>query len=334
VLSVRLGSVGAILNNDVLRLLRLAVPDIRKDFLRAGRVAGLGIKRRARVVRSHGVTTRELRVPLVRHVHPRVAFRGRLGVRDVTAVAVELAGLDRRSNVLRNGDGTSRRVDDPRSLLRLRKKVLVEEMLGTLVERRIDRDHITLLDKLFDRVHALGTKLLLGGRIELVVVVVEQLSTIERLQALKNATADPADTHSANDLVLQVVRILRNLRNIPTTRRVLPMRGDEVAHEIENRHHRMLGHGCDVRSSDLVHADLALVRLREVNVVAAHSSSHRILEILGLVNALCREITGVERRRDDNVRIHELLVELRVGPILIGGGDQSMALLLDPTAQT
>lgn len=78
------------------------------------------------------------------------------------------------------------------------------------------------------------------------------------------------------------------------------------------------------------------------------------LELLGLGEALGGEIAGVEailsvsgelmvcnadravniRSRDDDLSINQLLIESRVLAFLVGGGDEGMALVLEPFAET
>ncbi len=87
-------------------------------------------------------------------------------------------------------------------------------------------------------------------------------------------------------------------------------------------------------------------------MVGSNTSSDGNLELLCLCETLSSEITwmesadqlsievvllgGVEDERcgDDNFSVCELLVELGVLALLVGGGDESVSLILEPFAET
>lgn len=82
-LTVRLGRVLAITNDDVASFLGLVVKVVVDDALRATRVAVLCVERRARVVGNHAVATAER----VLDRSPDVVAGCRLNIPDVTRVA-------------------------------------------------------------------------------------------------------------------------------------------------------------------------------------------------------------------------------------------------------
>jgi len=131
---------------------------------------------------------------------------------------------------------------------------------------------------------------------------------------------------------------------------------NHVADKREDGHDHVLGNGDDVGASDLSDSDAAIGRVGcvKVNVVRADTSGDGNLELLGLGQTLSVEVTGVEsavmlapvqcmrfarfrnfnvRCGDDDFGIDELLVELAVLALLVGGGDESVSLVLNPLAQ-
>lgn len=203
--TVRLGGELAVLDNDVFGQLRLTRPNVVQDVLSASRVALLGIERGARDVRSHRVTTTKLRVPHVAHSAPGVVSRGWLGERHITTVAIELAASKGIRNVFLNTDGTTSGVDEPRALLHLAYEVLVEEAIGAFVERGVDGHNVALRKHLLKRLDATAADLGLGGIVQLVVIMVQQLLAFERTQPTQNALANAANTNSTDNLAFEVV---------------------------------------------------------------------------------------------------------------------------------
>jgi hypothetical protein len=65
-------------------------------------------------------------------------------------------------------------------------------------------------------------------------------------------------------------------------------------------------------------------------MVGTNTGSDTDLELLGLVNSLSSNVTGVEGSGDDDIGVDNFLVEDRVIAILGRGGYQSMALGLEP----
>ena len=291
---------------------------------------------------------------------------------DITSVSPELAGLERIGNILLDDDGTTGGVDEPRActssvlyvshkayetrltLLHLADQILVEHATGLLVERAVDGDNITLREHLLKVIDAPAANVLLLLRSEGLVVVVEQLLAVECLQSAQHTLTDTADSDGTNNLVLEVVLVLGNSSDVTVTPRNLLVSRHEVANKDEDSHDHMLGDRDDVGASDLSNGDAAigLVGSIQVNVVGPNAGGHGDLEVLGLCQALCGEISRVEaeilvslfavqpeilldlRSRNDHLSINELLVELAVLALLVGGGDEGVALLLDPFPET
>jgi hypothetical protein len=98
----------------------------------------------------------------------------------------------------------------------------------------------------------------------------------------------------------------------------------------------VLSNGDDVGASDLSNGDttVGLVGSVEVNVVRADTSGDSKLELLGASKTLSGQVTRVEGSGDDDLSILELLVEGRTLIVLVRCGDESVALVLEPLADT
>jgi hypothetical protein len=115
----------------------------------------------------------------------------------------------------------------------------------------------------------------------------------------------------------------------------------------------VLSNGDNIGAGDLGDGDTAvgLVGSVEVDVVGADTSGDGDLEVLGLGQTLGTEVTRVEairislerwshglsklvysRRGNDDFSVDELLVELGVLALLVGSGDEGVALVLEPLA--
>jgi len=90
------------------------------------------------------------------------------------ALACELARVDGFGDILCDTERTAGRVDEPRALLHVRERLLVDDALGSLVQRAVERDNVALREEVLEVLDAASTDLL-GG-------VGGQLSVIEILQ--------------------------------------------------------------------------------------------------------------------------------------------------------
>lgn len=81
---------------------------------------------------------------------------------------------------------------------------------------------------------------------ERVVVVVQQLFGVERLETLQHPVPNATGTKSTDDLAFEIVRVARNVGYLPVAAFNHLMRGHEVANKQENIHHDVLGDGDDV----------------------------------------------------------------------------------------
>ena len=219
------------------------------------------------------------------------------------------------------------------------------------MERAVDGDNVTLRQHVLEVLDPPAANLLLDLGRQRLVVEVEELLAVERLQPAEHALADTANGDGTDDLVLEVVLVLGHGRDVPVAGLDLLVGGDEVADEDEDGHDDVLGDGNDVGARDLGDGDAAigLVGGVEVDVVRANAGRHGDLEVLRLREALCGEVAGVEsavivsslmqpleilpvdsRRCDDDFGIHELLIELAVLALLVRGRHERVTLVLKP----
>jgi hypothetical protein len=235
--------------------------------------------------------------------------------------------------------------------LHLGDELFVEEAAGLFVERTIDGHNITLRQHLLQSLNPATSNLLLNLRLQGLVIEVQQLLAIERLQSPQDALANPSHGDGPHDLALEIKLVLGRGRDVPFASLDLLVGGNEVAHEDEDGHDDVLRDGDDVGAGYFGDGDAAvgLVGCVEVDVVGADAGGDGDLELLRLCEALRGQITWVEtnpvrlrglgrrggvRSSDDDFRIYELLVEFRVLALLIGGCDEGMSLVLEPFADT
>ncbi|KAH9832718.1 DNA polymerase III subunit alpha [Teratosphaeria destructans] len=184
----------------------------------------------------------------------------------------------------------------PLTGLHLINHVLIEQTTGLLVERGVDCDNVTLGEHLLKGVDTPAANLLLDLRPERLVVVVEELLAVEWLQSAEHPLTDTADGNGTHNLVLQVVLVLGDGCDVPLTAGDLLVSRDEVADEGKDGHDDVLGDRDDVGAGDLSDGDAAigLVGGVQVDVVRANASGNGNLQVLGLGQALCGEVTRVE----------------------------------------
>lgn len=167
------------------------------------------------------------------------------------------------------------------------------------MQRAVDRHDIALCEHLLQvRYSAAADLLLLLGRQGLVVVV-EQLLAIERLQPAEHTLADAAHGDGANNLALEVVLGLGGLGDVPVAALDGLVGRVVVADQDQNGHYDVLGNRDDVGARHLGDGDAAvgLVGGIEVDVVGADAGCDGDLEILGLGEALGGKVAGVETAR-------------------------------------
>lgn len=331
-LAISLGDIVTVPDNEVLEPVVMATAEVAvEDALGALGVADLSIDRGTGHVGNHGIAT----TPWALDIAERMVLGSRLGEPNVTSITTEVAGLDGFSNVLLDDNGAAGGIDEPSALLHLGDEVLVEETKGLLVERAVDGDNVTLSEHLLEALDTTAANLLLNLRRERLVVVVEELLAVEWLQAAQNTLANATDGDGSNNLALEVILVLSDSSDIPVTVTNLVVGGNEVADQGQDGHDDVLGNGDDIATSDLGDGDTAvgLVGSIQVDVVRADTSSDGELQVLGLGQTVGGQIAGVEGSRNDDLSVNKLLLEGGVRTLLIGGGDEGVALVLEPLAQ-
>ena len=237
------------------------------------------------------------------------------------------------------------------TLLHLGEEVLVEQPTGLLVQGAVDGDNITLSKHVLEVLDTAAANLLLNLGAQRLVVIVEELLAVERLQTTEHTLTNTTDGNGTDNLALEVELVLVDGGNVPLTTGDLLVGRDKVADQVEDGHDDVLGDGDDVASGNFGNGEttVGLVGSVEVDVVRANTSSDSDLEVLGLGQTLSGEVTGVEavsvssctvyiktgdiRSGDDDLSVDQLLVKGRVIAVLVGGGDQSVALVLNPLPQ-
>lgn len=203
------------------------------------------------------------------------------------------------------------------------------------MQRAVDGNHVALREHLLEGIHAAAANLglLLGA--QRLVVVVQQLLAVKRLEPAQHALADAADRHGAHHLALEVELVLGGLGHVPPPGLDHLVRGDEVADEHEDRHDDVLGDRDDVGARHFGDGDAAvgLVGRVEVDVVRADPGRDGELELLGAREALRVEVARVEGGGDDDFGVDELAVEFRLLAVLGRGRHEGVALVLEPFAQ-
>ena len=160
----------------------------------------------------------------------------------------------------------------------------------------VDGNDVALGQQLLEVVDAAAADLLLGLGRQGLVVVVEELLAVEGLEAAQDALADAADGDGAHHLALEVELVLGGRRHVPLAALDQLVGGRVIAHEDQDGHDDVLGHRDHVGARHLGHGDAAvgLVGGIEVDMVGADAGRDGELEVLGLGQALRREVAGVE----------------------------------------
>ena len=164
------------------------------------------------------------------------------------------------------------------------------------MQRAVDSDHITLREHLLQSVDPAAANLLLNLGLQGLVVKVQQLLAVEWLEAAQNALADAAHGHSADHLALEVELVLGRCRDVPLAGLDLLVRRHEVAHQDQDRHDDVLGHGHHIGARYFGDRDAAvgLVGCVEVDVVGPDACRDGDLELLGFGQALGGQVARVE----------------------------------------
>jgi hypothetical protein len=213
---------------------------------------------------------------------------------------------------------------------------LVDDSLTLLVKRAVERDHVALREEVLEVLDAASTDLLCGVGGELGVVVVcrteetsvregrteirrrrerkkgektegekgrtEELLAIERLEPLKDAITNTASSKGSDDLAFEVIRGFRNGSDFPSARNNLPMRGNEITDEEEDRHDDVLSDRDDVaaretQAEDRFREETRRVREKEEKTNLPVTSATVIFFLLAALRSMWSLCGGREERR-------------------------------------
>ena len=182
------------------------------------------------------------------------------------------------------------------TLLHLGDELLVEQTSRLLVQRAVDGDNVALRQHVFQVLDSSASNLLLDLGLEWLIVEVEELLAVERLQATEHALTDTANCDCAHNLVFEIILILCHSSDVPVSSLDLLVGWDEVSNEQENGHDHVLGDGDDVGSGDLGDSDatIGLVCSIQINVIGANASGDSNLELLCFCETLGGQVTGME----------------------------------------
>ena len=106
---------------------------------------------------------------------------------------------------------------EPSTRLEVLKEVSIDEVSGTLVQRGIDGDDITLRDEILEIFYSGSIDCLLSLRGKTVVIVVKKALGVEGLQTLKHTVANSASADGTDYLALKVERIASDVGDLPIT---------------------------------------------------------------------------------------------------------------------
>ena len=180
--------------------------------------------------------------------------------------------------------------------LHLAEQLLVEETASLLVQRAVDSHNVTLPEHLLEAVHPAATNLLLHLWRERLVVEVQKLLAVKRLQSAQHTLANTDNSDGTDDLVLQIVLVLCDGGDVPVTTLDHLASWAKVADKSQDGHDDVFGDRDDIGAGDLSDGDAAvgLVCSVEVDMVGSDTSSNGNLELLRFRKALCGEVTRME----------------------------------------
>jgi hypothetical protein len=164
------------------------------------------------------------------------------------------------------------------------------------VQWAVDGDNVALTQHLLKIFDTSAADLLLDLRLQWLVIEVEKLFAVERLQSAQDTFTDTANSNCTNNLVFKIIFVLRHCSDVPLSTRDLFVSRDEVAHKKEDSHDDVLGDGNDVGTCDFSNSNTAigLIGSVQVDMIGANAGRDSDLELLGLREALGGKVAGVE----------------------------------------
>lgn len=164
------------------------------------------------------------------------------------------------------------------------------------MKRAVDGNNITLSQHLLQISNTTATNLLLNLRLKWLVIEVQKLLAVERLETPQDTLTDTTDSDGTHNLALQIELVLSSSGDVPFSGLDLLVCGDKVADEDEDGHNDVLCNRDDVGASDFSDGNTAIggIGSIQVDVIGSNTSSDGELEVLSLGQSLSSEVTWVE----------------------------------------
>lgn len=172
----------------------------------------------------------------------------------------------------------------------------VEQASSLLVQRTVDGDNVALSQHFLQVVHTSASNFILNLRFEGLVIEVQQLLAVERLESSQHTLANTPNSDCTYNLVLQVIFVLRNRGDVPVSTRDLLVSWDEVANKGENSHENMLCHGYDIGASHFSDSDttVGLVCGIKVDMVRSNAGGDGELELFSFSESFGGQVAWME----------------------------------------
>lgn len=209
----------------------------------------------------------------------------------------------------------ARRIDDVCAAFEELQRIRVDHMLGFRVKRAVECYDVADFGEAL-QVGMIGEVQLLLDRFREAVAIHVVQPDAEWFQETEDTQADPAGGDSADLHRLEVIGARDRISDVPAALQNDLMRGDEVAHQRQDRHDDMFGHDIAVAISDFGDRDVVLDRGLQVGVVGADSRRHDHLELFRFCGPLGSHVSGPEGLGDHDFRIVQFTVEHAVGAVL------------------
>jgi hypothetical protein len=182
------------------------------------------------------------------------------------------------------------------TFLHLRDQLLIKETLGPLVQWAVDGYHVALGNHLLETTHSATSNVLLNLRFQRLIVEIQKLLTVKRLQPSQYTFTNTANSHGPDNLALEVVLAFGRFGDVPIATLNLFMCWDEITDKAKDSHNDVLRNRNNITSGDLSDGDptVGLVGSVQVDVVRTNASSDGELQFFGLGQPLGGEIARME----------------------------------------
>lgn len=149
------------------------------------------------------------------------------------------------------------------------------------------------------------------------VVVVDELLRPEGQHTLENAVSNTSSTNGTDNLALEIERVSSDLRDLPVTASRHLVSGNEVPDQQQHVHDDMFSDRGNIGSGDLEDLDLSFDGGLEVDVVRANTGGDANFKVLGLLEEVGGEVSGVEGCGNQHLGIDDVLLEEATGAFLV-----------------